>query len=97
MEKHKTLIGVGVGVAVLAALYFTVGNRWLARKRGEAASVRSVAAAVRASAPRTILKIRTASGTKEVDQREDRATEIKAQAAAGGFKNASQSFTGLFG
>lgn len=97
MEKHKTLIGVGVGVAALAALYFTVGKPWLAKRRGEAASIRSVAAAVRASAPKTTLRIRTASGTKEVDQREDRAAEIKAQAAAGGFKNASQSFTGVFG
>ena len=97
MEKHKTLIGVGVGVAVLAAIYFTIGKPWLAKKRGEAASVRSVAAAVRASAPRTTLRIRTASGTKEVDQRADRATEIKAQAAAGGFNNASQGFTGVFG
>lgn len=96
MEKHKILIGVGVGVAVLAALY-TIGKPWLARKRGEAASIRSVAAAMRASAPRTTLQIRTASGTKEVDQHEDRAAEIKAQAAEGGFKNASQSFTGVFG
>lgn len=96
MQK-STLIGVGTGLAALAAIYYTVGRPWLAKMRGQAASMRSVASAAKASAPRTPVVTTTSKGAQVINRAADPVKEIKAQAGRGEFDPTGLDLGGFYG
>lgn len=96
MQK-STLIGLGAGAVALAALYYTIGRPWLARMRGQAASMQSVAKAARASAPVVLTTQKTSKGTTKVNRAADPVKEIVAQAARGDLDPTGLRFEGVFG
>lgn len=96
MQK-STLIGIGAGLAALAALYYTVGKPWLAKWAGQAASIRSVATATRVSTPTTPTTLRTSSGSRTVNRAPDPVAQIKAQAGRGELDPTGVRLEGIMG